>query len=241
MRKAVGCLFLLLVGCLFSGAVVLYGFYEMKTAKAIELSLALDFNSATDEYQDLERHLGYGSGVASVLLSGFNKEVRLKRIEAGYWQKNYGELLTMDTDNHDPEKEDSAINFMRGNSSYRTIETEKDKKKVLKGLEDAILQYIQTIRKDPENADASFNYEYLLQVRSSIASSKKALPLKGQPKAGKGELPADEGTNIHGHEGRPAKDKGETTIKIHIPLEGDEAKDIDGKNAGKGDAKRRKG
>lgn len=229
MRKLAVYSILILLVLVMSGSLVLYGLYEFRTARALELFVAFDFKSADGIYQNLENSFDYGRRVP-ILLDKWRNELKISRARVKYWEKNYFELINSGDDGQDQENENPNLRFIRANASYKNVETEKDKKSLLEGTESALNGYIYTIRKDSENFNAAFNYEYLLRVRSDTAKSKKP---NGEP------LPSSN-QSIHGLKGQQAQGDGEVKIKIHVPLTGEEGEEKS-KDAGKGDFKRKGG
>lgn len=228
-RLAVYSLLILLV-LVTSGLLVLYGFYEFKTAQAVESFAAFDFKSADNIYRSLEKNLDYGQRMP-ILLDKWRNELKLSRARVKYWQKNYSELIDEGDSNRDQNNEDSNLRFIRANASYKNVETEKNKKILVEGIENAISGYVYTIRNDSENFNAAFNYEYLLRVRSDTTKNKKP---NGQP--------SSSSQGIHGQKGQQVQREDEGKIRIHIPLTNEEGeKSKDGNDAGKGDFKRKGG
>lgn len=229
MRKLAVYLVLILSVLVMSGSLALYGLYEFQTAKAIELFAAFDFRSADDIYQNLEKNLDYGRRIPILLDKGRN-ELKISRARVKYWEKNYFELIDNGYNDQDQGSEDPNLRFIKANASYRNLEAKKDKKNLIEGIEQALNGYIYTIRNDPEHLNAAFNYEYLLRVRSDTIKNKKNEKL---PSSNQG---------IHGQKGKPVEGESEEKIKIHIPLDTEEAeKPKDGQDAGKGDFKRKGG
>jgi len=213
-----------------SGLLVAYGFYELKTAQATESFAAFNFKSAEDIYQSLEKNLDYGKRVP-ILLDKWRNELNISRARVKYWEKNYADLFDYEDSGQDKDGEDPNLRFIKANASYRNAEKEKDKKNLVEGIESAIIGYIYTIRNDSENLNAAFNYEYLLRVRSDTTKNKKP---SGEP--------SNSIQGIHGQKGQQVQREDEGKIRIHIPLtneEGEEQKN--GKDAGKGDFKRKGG
>lgn len=232
MRKLAVYLVSILLVLAISGSLALYGLYEFRTARALELFVAFDFKSADGIYQSLENSLDYGRRMP-ILLDKWENELKISRARVKYWEKNYSELVDNGDDGQDQEKEDPNFRFLRANASYKNVETEKDRKNLLEGIENALNGYIYTIRKDSEHFNAAFNYEYLLRVRSDMAKNKK---LNGEP--------SSSNQSLHGQKGQQAQGDGEAKIKIHIPLTGEEGEDKsqdESKDAGKGDFKRKGG
>lgn len=241
MKRVISHLAVAFVCFLIASVVVLYGYYELKTAQAMKLFLALDFNFADTIYQGLDQKINKLGMISNIVPKRWKKEIKVRKAEIKYWQRNYQVLLG--EDNPGSDKENTELTFLRSSSSYRNVEGERNKGKVLSGISDAITGYAMTIKDDSENVKAVFNYEYLLQLRNNVSRDKKQLPLKNQSRQNdRGQKPGDN-QGVHGQIGRPAKESGSApTIKIHIPLDDDEAgKEKGGQDAGKGDVQRRKG
>ena len=232
MRKLAVYLVLILLVMVMSGSLVMYGLYEFRTARALELFVAFDFKSDDGIYQKLENGLGYGRKMP-ILLDKWENELKISRARVKYWEKNYFALIDSLDNSQDQENEDPNLRFIRANASYKNVEIEKDKKSLVEGIENAITGYIYTIRKDSENFNAAFNYEYLLRVRSDMAKSKKLNE----------KQPSDSSQGLHGQKGQQVEGEDEGKIKIHIPLTGEEGEDkLKGEqDAGKGDFKRKGG
>ena len=245
MRRIFKYSMIVIVFSLLSAGSVVYGLYERDTAKAVEASSVLDYQAAKDAYEAINSRLGYVNRIPFVF-DRWRNEITVKRSEAEYWKKNYAILVNSD-EVVSQEVEVTQLAFVRGNAEYRSIESEKNRRLVIEGIERAINDYTHTVKSDPEHFYGAFNYEYLLMLRDQVASGKRPLPLKGDPQKGqkKGQKPGKEGDQqsqgMHGQEGAQAQDSVETKIKIHVPIDSDEAKEKGGTEAGKGDAKRGKG
>lgn len=246
MRKIFQYLAVVILFFLLSAGSAVYGLYERDTAKAIEATSVLDYQTAEDIYGVIGDSLSYVNKIPFVF-DWWHNEIAIKKSETEYWQKNYANLVNLG-ELGDSEIETVQLLFVKGNAEYRNIELEKDRRLVIEGIERALNNYTQAIKNDSNHFDGAFNYEYLLRLRDQVASGKRPLPLKGdQPQKGqqKGQEPSKSGDQpgqgMHGQEGTQAQDSAETKIKIHIPIDSDEAKEKGGTEAGKGDAKRRKG
>lgn len=230
MRRLVAYLLLILLVLATSGLLVGYGYYEFKTAQAVESFVAFDFKSADNIYRSLEKNLDYGQRMP-ILLDKWRNELRVSRARGKYWQKNYSELINEGDGGRDQNSEDPNLRFIRANASYKNVEAEKNEKILVEGMENAINGYVYTIRNDSENFNAAFNYEYLLRVRSDTAKNKKP---SGQP--------SSSSRGIHGQKGQQVQRGDGGKIRIHIPLTNEEdEKSKDGNDAGKGDFKRKGG
>lgn len=241
-----------LVACsLLAFVSAVYGFYELKNSEAIQRSLVFEFADAEKRYEEIGRLIGYGKKLPFIF-EDWRNEVAVKTEETRYWQKIYTGQTGVNSEDKSGDQ-DPQLMFIRANSEYRKIETSRDRKLVIEGLERAINAYVETIKSDSDHFDGAFNYEYLLRTREEVANNKRPLPLKseqsqnGQPKDPKpgqdGDQPGQQGQQpgMHGKEGAQGQDSSESKIRIHIPIDSDEAKEKGGQDAGKGDAKRRKG
>lgn len=247
MQKLTKNLVLLAAFLLVAISSLFYGLYEREMAKAVNASVVFNLDSAKDVYRGIDTRLSYIKWIPFILDDEKN-EMTVRRAEINYWQKDYSNFPTVDKDDTET-KQLPHLLFIRANSEYRIIENETDKRLVVEGLERAINNYGQTIKDDSDHFDAAFNYEYLLKLRDDVAKGKRPLPLNKQNQKGQanGQKPdesgnqPDSGQGMHGKEGTRVKDSVETKIKVHVPLESDEAKEPGGKEAGKGDAQRKKG
>lgn len=246
MRRIFAYLMVLVVFSLLSAGSAVYGLYEGDTAKAIEASSVLDYQTAEEAYGAMENRLSYAKRVPFIFNRWLN-EITVKRSEAEYWQKNYTNLVGYGEVGNSKD-EPVQLSFVRANAEYRNIESEKDRRLVIEGIERALNDYVKTVKGDSGHSDGAFNYEYLLRLRDQVASGKRPLPLKGdQPQKGrqKGQEPGlagdQPGQGMHGQEGAQAQESAETKIKIYVPTAPEDSKELGGQEAGKGDAKRRKG
>jgi hypothetical protein len=83
------------------------------------------------------------------------------------------------------------------------------------------------LKNDSWNADAAFNYEYLLRLRTEIAQGKR------KPGA------MAEKTDNLGEQGSPAQNNSTKKFEIYVPLEGSER--TESGEAGKGAVIQKKG
>jgi hypothetical protein len=117
---------------------------------------------------------------------------------------------------------------------------------MLSRLDAAIKSYTELLKKSPGDADAAYNYEYVVRLRDTLSKAKpqpgkREEPVKvAQKPAGvvmAGDLP--EGRTIHGDPGAPPPNTDMTQFKMHIPVRPDERQG--GSDAGQGKEKVRKG
>ena len=99
------------------------------------------------------------------------------------------------------------------------------------GKMDALVkQYAEILRDDPGNAEAAFNYEYLVRLRQVIAARKSPVaPFDAM----------DQGLTIHGFAGAPPEESDMKKFKMIVPMRPDER--LEAEKAGKGTTKVKKG
>src|SRR5204862_5788209 len=107
--------------------------------------------------------------------------------------------------------------------------------------------YTDLLKKNAGNADAAYNYEYIVRLRDTLSKARPVAPGKLEdpnriaPKAPglvmAGDLP--EGRTVHGDPGAPPPNTDMTQFKMHIPIRPDERQG--GSDAGQGKQKVRKG
>lgn len=252
--KILGYLAVILAMLAISSLFFLYGFYESKIAAAHEKFSVLDFGGADAVYQELENYLNQAKWVPKVL-EGFKKELKNKRMDVRYWQGDYSGLISEIHNFENNGLRNWKPKFVLGNSLYRSVTGEKDRKKVSDTLGSAVFSYASAVAENPDHFDSAFNYEYLSRVKKEVELQKKPLPLdKNQPgqkkKSGKSGNNQQEGSGqknerIFGEEGFQQEGAGKDKIKIFVPLQPDEKEgektSKEGEGVGKGKVKRGKG
>ena len=139
---------------------------------------------------------------------------------AGYWQGNY-----------DAVSENPDAKLLAANAEYRKVRKAGGSWQAVVGRMDGLVkQYAEILRENPSNAEAAFNYEYVVRLRQVIAARK-------QPVA-----PADvtaSNQTIHGFAGAPPEAADMKKFKMIVPMRPDER--LEAEKAGKGTTKVRKG
>lgn len=224
-----------------------YGYYQVILARAQEHIDRMEYVKAEKVYADFEQEQLYFLRLpwADEMIG---RHLRWKKSELRYWQEKYAEFVAQ-AQGSDPE-----IQFIQGNSFYRAIQHETDRKKVLEFLDTALQIYAGVIKNEPGSFNAVYNYEYLHRVRDQVAQGKRPLPLKipGQKTLGdqsRTNLPGEgqEGTGrekgpaIHGQPGQSSGVAGRRDqIKVHTPTTNEENPDL-GPGIGKESIKKKKG
>jgi len=139
---------------------------------------------------------------------------------ASYWQGNYAKTA-----------ENTEAKLLAANAAYRQMRTTGGSWQAVVGRMDSLVkQYAEILRDDPANAEAAFNYEYIVRLRQVIAARR-------QPVA-----PFDattEGLTLHGFAGAPPEKSDMKKFKMIVPMRPDER--LEAEKAGKGTTKVRKG
>jgi hypothetical protein len=223
------------------------GQLQRRVADAHEELAVLRYNAADADYGDIESSMGVVSRVpfvADSLLSG----VRDDRAIGVYWQARYDALAAKrDAGGATVEQAPSEL-VLAANAGFRVSQRESaDRAAMLRRLDAAIKTYTELLKKNPGDADAAYNFEYVVRLRDTVSKSKPAAAGKRQDPASviqkltgvvmAGDLP--EGRTIHGDPGAPPPNTDMTQFKMHIPVRPDERQG--GSDAGQGKEKIRKG
>jgi tetratricopeptide (TPR) repeat protein len=223
------------------------GQLQSRVADAHEELAMLRYNAADAEYGDIESSMGYVSRVPWVgdtLLS----DVRGDRATGDYWQARYDALAPKHDESGATIEQQPNELVLAANAGFRTSQRESaDRQATLRRLDAAIKTYTELLKKNPHDADAAYNFEYIIRLRDTLSKAKpvpagkrvdpaKAIQqLTGVVMAG--DLP--EGRTVHGDPGAPPPNTDMTQFKMHIPVRPDERQG--GSDAGQGKEKIRKG
>src|SRR5262245_24190357 len=223
------------------------GQLQRRMADAHEELAMLRYSAAEAEYGDIEGSMDYVRRVpwvAESLLSG----VRDERAAGDYWQARYETLGPRQDANGAAIEQQPAELTLTANATFRTSQREAaDRQAALRRLDAAIKTYTELLKKSPD-ADAAYNFEYVIRMRDQLskskpnaASAKREDPARALQKLTgvvmAGDLP--EGRTVHGDPGSPPPNTDMTQFKMHIPIRPDERQG--GSDAGQGKEKVRKG
>ena len=141
---------------------------------------------------------------------------------AQYWTGDDEALNTSD---------DPAVKLLAANAEYRALRRSGGPWQAAVGRLDAIAKrYADVIRLQPDNEDAAYNYEFVLRLRSTVASARQPLaPLD----------PAGSGITVHGVPGAPPEESDAKKFKMIVPMLPDERQEAE--EAGRAARKIRKG
>ena len=168
------------------------------------------------------------------------------RATVSYWRAQYRELmaaLPSTGGNAVAVTNDPQIMLVAANAAFRaSLANTSDRPGTIERLDGVIQAYADALRRAPDNADASYNYEYVTRFRDAFAKSRA--PARGAV-AGKAATPIPDvsidlpaGPTIHGAPGGPPPATSMEKFKTITPLRFDEREQGD---PGRGAPARRKG
>jgi hypothetical protein len=222
------------------------GQLERRVADAHEELAVLQYNALDEEYDDIEQSVSYVRRLPG-LTDGLVTDVHEHRAAVHYWQGRYGSLAPERDASGAVVEQEPALLALSANAGFREGQREStDRQALLRRLDAAVKSYTELLKKDPGNADAAYNYEYLIRLRDTVSKTKPATgkredPSRATPKPTgvvmAGDLPG--GRTVHGDPGAPPPNTDMTQFKMHIPIRPDERQG--GSDAGQGKQKVRKG
>ena len=247
MKKVAGQVILALVLVGIGGAFWVAGRLEGRVADAHEELALLRYTALDAEYGDIDQAMTYVRSVPWVA-DRLADDLEEHRAASEYWQARYDALAPQRDASGAAIVQQPAVLAMAANAAYRTGQRETgDRQAVLRRLDAAVKSYAELLKKDPNNADAAYNYEYLVRLRETTSKAKPVPPGKREDPAHAlqkltglvmaGDLP--DGKTVHGDPGSPPPNTDMTQFKMHIPIRPDERQG--GSDAGQGKVKIRKG
>lgn len=178
--------------------------------------------------EDLLAYVRWTPGVGARALD----EIRTREAALLYWRGDYEAVLpapvepvaAVDESNPD-------LQLIVANAAFRAgLARAAKPAETLQALNDAVNGYAVVLRNDRWNEDAAHNYEFAVRLRDEVAKGGRRPPPLPQPQQG-GDL---------GESGAPSPATTTQGFEIYVPLEGNE-RTPEGGEAGKADAKQRKG
>jgi hypothetical protein len=205
---------------------------EQRLAHAEEELATLSPDAADADYSAVEDEIGIAARVPVVgppLLA----DVRKQRAMVAYWRADYDSVpaneADLATDGTSPD-----LVFLAANAAYRNVKGRHTGQQGAQDLDGALRLYTMLLKKDPENVDASYNYEYIVRLRNAVARTKATGKPSGAP------APDDQtAPSVHGQEGSPPPETPSEQFNVIVPLRPDERGDL--MKAGTGAARQRKG
>lgn len=189
--------------------------YERRVAAA-------ERDLVTLKYEEAQAAAAQPGGRLANLMPGAATAADAEALEstAGYWRGEY-----------DRATENPDAKLLAANAAFRKAREAGGSWQAVVGRFDTIVkQYAEILREDPTNADAAFNYEYVVRLRAVFAARKLPVPPLDAKAAG---------LSIHGYEGAPPEESDMKKFKMIVPMRPDER--LEAEKAGKGATKVRKG
>jgi hypothetical protein len=183
---------------------------------------AAERDLVTLKYDDAAIAAAQPGGRLAGLMPGSTATADAKALAstAGYWRGDYDAAI-----------ENPEAKLLAANAAYRKLREAGGSWQAVVGRMDTVVkQYAEILRDDPSNAEAAFNYEYVVRLRAVFAARKLAVPPIDARNAG---------ISIHGYEGAPPEESDMKKFKMIVPMRPDER--LEAEKAGKGTTKVRKG
>ena len=183
---------------------------------------AAERDLVTLKYGDALQAAAQPGGRLANLMPGSRATADAKSLAstAGYWSGDYDKAI-----------ENPDAKLLAANATYRKIRQQGGSWQAVVGRMDSLVkQYAEILRDNPANAEAAYNYEYVVRLRAAVAQRKLPVP------------PMDiqaTGLSIHGIEGAPPQESQMKKFKMIVPMRPDER--LEAEKAGKGTTKVRKG
>ena len=191
-----------------------------RTSEAEHRLAAAERDLVTLRYEEAAQAQGPGR-IASLLPGngGLAADAKSLNATAAYWQGDY------DTVASNPDAK-----LLAANAAYRTLRKQGGTWQAVVGKMDSVVKsYAEILREQPDNAEAGFNYEYIVRLRAVLTARK-------QPVA---PFDASATLTLHGFEGAPPEESDMKKFKMIVPMRPDER--LEAEKAGKGTTKVRKG
>lgn len=217
MRSSAAYIVLVLV-LVATGAVSWFaGKSEERVAAAEYNFVTLRYERAADELQEATR-----AGIFDPLVRRISPLASNETAAARYWSGDYESLNGSD---------DPSIKLLEANAEYRALRRAGGQwQQVVTRLDTIAKKYGDVIRAEPNNEDAAYNYEFVLRLRSIVATAKQPLAPTD---------PTASGLSVHGVPGAPPEESDAKKFKMIVPMLPDERQEAE--EAGRAGRKVRKG
>ena len=168
------------------------------------------------------------------------------RAKVAYWRAEYRDLTAaapLSGGNTKKENIEPNVMLVAANAAFRSSITEPgDRNATVERLDRVIQAYADVLRADPDNLDASYNYEYVARFRDAFAKTKGGKIAKEQPRRTDGELDVSVdlpiGPTVHGRPGGPPQDLPMQQFRTVTPMRFEEREELE---PGRGPRPRRRG
>jgi hypothetical protein len=203
--------------------------FQRHMADAQERTATLQYDEAQGSLEAAEGLLAYVSWAPGVGKPALD-EIRTREAALRYWQGDYEAVLPAQVEPVAAVDESNPdLQLVVANAAFRAgLARAKERAETLQALNDAVNGYAVVLRNERWNEDAAHNYEFVVRLRDEFAKGRRP-PTPQQPQGG--DL---------GEGGAPSPATTTSGFEIYVPLEGNE-RTPDGGEAGKAEAKQRKG
>jgi len=192
-----------------------------RTSESEHRLAAAERDLVTLRYEEAAAQAQAPGRIAS-LLPGNNRlaaDAKALSATAAYWQGDYDTVAS-----------NADAKLLAANAAFRTARKDGGTWQAVVGKLDSVVKsYAEILREQPDNAEAAFNYEYVVRLRAVLAARK-------QPVA---PFDATATLTLHGFEGAPPEESDMKKFKMIVPMRPDER--LEAEKAGKGTTKVRKG
>lgn len=192
-----------------------------RTSESEHRLAAAERDLVTLRYEEAAAQAQAPGRIAS-LLPGNNRlaaDAKALSATAAYWQGDYDTVAS-----------NADAKLLAANAAFRTARKDGGTWQAVVGTLDSVVKsYAEILREQPDNAEAAFNYEYVVRLRAVLAARK-------QPVA---PFDATATLTLHGFEGAPPEESDMKKFKMIVPMRPDER--LEAEKAGKGTTKVRKG
>jgi hypothetical protein len=205
-----------LIAPLVAAALLIVAADGLRRAAGIEDALAaageeLTTTGATsrDTGAALDAALAIGRRVP-VLGTRLDADVRRHRAAEAYWQRDYAALVTGALAPA-PDDADVSLLLLSANAVFRqTAGRVGSPQELARALDDVLEAYDTLLERDPGNADAAFNYEYVARLRSALAGGRMSA------------MPEQTQQDMQGEEGEPPQGTRKSDFNVIVPLRPEE-------------------
>ncbi len=148
---------------------------------------------------------------APLLGARLTREVREQRAEAAYWQGDYAALAPAPAAATAPPEDNPTLLLLTANAGFRTAVLQNRTAQTLaRSLDGVLKKYAAVLTADPDSTDAAHNYEFVVRLRTALASGRGAA------------VPAARNQNMQGEEGEPPMGSQQSDFKVIVPLRPEE-------------------
>jgi hypothetical protein len=172
-----------------------------------------------------------------------SEDVRRHRATVAYWRSEYRQLASASSGaNTGGSPADPMVMFVAANAAFRaSLSDPSDKAATVDRLDRVIQAYADVLRAQPGNADASYNYEYVVKFRDTFTKNRSTRITKEQRRVdGELDMSVDLpiGPTVHGRPGGPPQNLPMQQFKTVTPMRFEEREELE---PGRGIKQRRRG